>query len=194
MNADGQVRLVAEGESIHPMWSPKGERILFNTTWLVKASKTKEEDRVIGEKIDEKMDLATVRADGTDLRRLTTGGGYAYASYSPDGQWIVHRRARADSSKIFVMKADGSGRRDLSGASALNGWPAWSQDGKRIVFSRRVPERFQLFVMERDGGNVRQITDAIGEYTNARWAPDGSTILCSRRPGDVNLIRFPAPR
>src|SRR5207248_2600971 len=130
---------VAEGESIHPTWSPDGKRILFNTTWFVKARKTKEAEQVIGEKIDEQMDLATVRPDGSDLSRLTTGGGYTYASFSPDGRWIVHRRVQGDSSKIFLMKADGSSDRDLSGASTLDGWPAWSSDGNRIVFSRRGP-------------------------------------------------------
>jgi TolB protein len=194
MDRDGSnARAIAEGESIHPVWSPDGARILFDTTWFVGAAKTKEPDRVIGEKIDEKMDLATVRPDGTDLRRLTTGGGYTYASFSPDGKSIVHRRSQGDSSKIFVMNADGSDDRDVSGPSSLDGWPAWSPDGKRIVFSRRVRERFQLFVMERDGGNARQLTDAEGEFTNPRWSPDGATILCSRRLGDINLILFPAP-
>jgi len=187
------VRQVAEGESIHPTWSPDGKRILFNTTWFVKARKTKEAEQVIGEKIDEQMDLATVRPDGSDLSRLTTGGGYTYASFSPDGRWIVHRRVQGDSSKIFLMKADGSSDRDLSGASTLDGWPAWSSDGNRIVFSRRVQERIQLFVMDRDGTNLTQLTDAAGEFTNPRWSPDGSTILCTRRLGNINLIAFAAP-
>jgi TolB protein len=194
MDADGSnVRAIAEGESIHPVWSPDGARILFDTTSFVGARKTKEPDRVIGEKIDEQMDLATVRPDGTDLRRLTHGGGYTYASFSPDGKWIVHRRAQGDSSKIFLMKADGSDDRDVSGAGSVDGWPAWSSDGRRIVFSRRVNERFQLFVVDRDGTNARQLTDATGEFTNPRWSPDGSTILCTRRLGDINLILLPAP-
>ena len=134
-----------------------------------------------------------MRPDGSDLRRLTKGGGYTYASYSPDGRWIVHRRAQGNSSKIFVMRADGAEDRDVSGMSTVDGWPSWSHDGKRIVFSRRVGERFQLFVMDREGGNARQITDAAGEYTNPRWSPDGSKILCSRRLGTVNVVLLPAP-
>jgi TolB protein len=191
--SDMQQLTTGEDEDDSPAWSPDGARILFNTTHFVGAKKTPEPDRVIGEAIDEKMDLATVAPDGTQLRRLTSGGGFTYASFSPDGQWIVHRRAHGESSKVFVMKADGTGDRDVSGASSTDGWPAWSNDGSRIIFSRRVKERFQLFAMNRDGGEVRQLTDANGEFTNPRWSPDGAHILCTRRLGDINLILLPAP-
>jgi TolB protein len=201
MNADGSdPRPVtgADGESIHPMWTPDGARVLFNTTLFAPADAAKDkavdEHRVIGEKIDEKMELATVRPDGSGLQRITRGGGYTYASFSPDGAFILHRRIEGASSKIQIMKADGSGARDLSGSSALDGWPSWSPDGKRVVFSRNVQGRFQVFVVDRDGAGARQLTDAVGEYTNPRWSPDGTTILCSRRLGDINLITFPAPR
>jgi TolB protein len=108
---------------------------------------------------------------------------------------ILHRRVRGESSQIFIMNADGSDDRNLSGESKLDGWPAWSSDGKCVIFSRRVNDRFQLFVMNRDGSGARQLTEtAIGEFTNPRWSPDGTKILCSRRLGDVNLIVFPAPK
>jgi Tol biopolymer transport system component len=105
----------------------------------------------------------------------------------------LHRRVQGELSQIFLMNADGSNDRNLSGESTLDGWPAWSSDGKRVVFSRRVKEAFQLFIMNRDGSGARQLTDAIGEYTNPRWSPDGTRILCSRRLGDISLILFPAP-
>ncbi len=202
MNADGtDVRQLTNGaaENIHPMWSPDSAKILFNTTYFSRATAADGRDvpsdnKVIGEQIDKKMDLATIRPDGTDLKRITTGGGYTYASFSPDGMSILHRRVEGELSQIFVMKADGSGDRNVSGESKLDGWPAWSPDGKRIIFSRRVNDRFQIFVMNRDGSGARQLTDAIGEFTNPRWSPDGTKILCGRRLGDINLIIFPAPK
>jgi TolB protein len=202
MNADGtDVRQLTTGnaENIHPMWSPDSAKILFNTTHFSGATAADGRDvpsanKVVGEKIDEKMDLATIRPDGADLKRITTGGGYTYASFSPDGMSILHRRVRGELSQVFVMKADGSDDRNLSGESKLDGWPAWSSDGKRIIFSRRVNDRFQLFLMNRDGSNVRQLTDAPGEFVNPRWSPDGSKILCSRRLGDMTLVIFPAPK
>ena len=202
MNADGSdQRQLTKGsaENIHPTWSPDSRKILFNTTHFSGATakngtNVPSDNKVIGEQIDKKMDLATIQPDGSDLKRITTGGGFTYASYSPDGMSILHRRIDGALSRIFVMKADGSDDHNISGEGNIDGWPAWSSDGKRVVFSRRVNERFQLFVMNRDGSGVQQLTDAPGEFVNPRWSPDGTKILCSRRLGDMTLIILPAPK
>ena len=202
MNADGSdQRQLTKGnaENIHPTWSPDSARILFNTTYFVGATaadgtNVPSDNKVVGEQIDKKMDLATIRPDGLDLKRITTGGGYTYVSFSPDGMSILHRRVDGPLSQIFVMNADASNDHNISGEGNIDGWPAWSSDGKRVVFSRRVNERFQLFVMNRDGSDVRQLTDASGEFVNPRWSPDGTKILCSRRLGDMTVVIFPAPK
>ncbi|HXP34227.1 MAG TPA: hypothetical protein VN827_01615 [Chthoniobacterales bacterium] len=202
MNADGtESRQLTKGnaENIHPTWSPDSAKILFNTTHFsgataVDGTNVPSDNKVIGEQIDKKMDLATIRPDGTDLKRITTGGGHTYASFAPDGMSILHRRINGAASQIFVMKADGSDDRNISGEGNIDGWPAWSSDGRRVVFSRRVKDAFQLFVMNRDGRDVRQLTDAAGEFVNPRWSPDGTKILCSRRLGDMTLVIFPTPK
>ncbi len=203
INSDGsEERQLTNGnaENIHPTWSPDSKRILFNTTRFFGATAADGRDvpsdnKVVGEQIDKKMDLATVRPDGADLKRITSGGGYTYASFSPDGLSILHRKVQGELSQIFIMSADGANDRNISGESKLDGWPAWSADGKRVIFSRRVNDRFQIFVMNRDGSGARRLTEtAMGEFTNPRWSPDGKTILCTRRLGDINLIEFPAPK
>jgi TolB protein len=202
MNPDGtDVRQLTSGagQDIHPMWSPDSARILFNTTHFAEAEQiggktSADTNRIIGEKTDDFMDLATIHPDGTDLQRVTHGGGYTYASFSPDGMSILHRRQQGEDSKVFLMNADGSGDHNLSGETAIDGWPAWSPDGKRIVFSRHVQNGFQIFVMNRDVSGVRQLTDAAGEFTNPRWSPDGKKILCGRRLGGISLVVFDAPK
>lgn len=200
MNADGtsaQQLTNGPGENIHPMWSPDGSKILFNTTHFAEAERAADKrpktDRVIGENADDFMDLATVRPDGAGLERVTRGGGYTYASFSPDGKSILHRRQRGEKSQIFLMNADGTDDHNLSGTAELDGWPAWSPDGKRIVFSRHVANGFQIFVMNSDGSGTRQLTDAAGEFVNPRWSPDGARILCGRRLGGISLVVFAAP-
>jgi Tol biopolymer transport system component len=202
MDADGaNVRQLTSGnaENIHPTWAPDSQRILFNTTKFAGATAADGRDvpsdnKVIGEQIDKKMDLATVRIDGTELKRLTNGGGYTYASFSPDGSSILHRRVDGANSQISIMNADGTNDHNISGETTLDGWPAWSNDGKRVVFSRRVSDRFQLFAMNRDGSGVMQLTDAAGEFVNPRWSPDGTKIMCARRLGDMNVVIFAPPK
>jgi TolB protein len=202
MNVDGTDRrqlTSGAGQNIHPMWSADSSRILFNTTHFAEAEQVKDTapadtNRIIGEKTDDYMDLATIRPDGTDLQRITHGGGYTYASFSPDGTSILHRRQQGEASKVFLMNADGSNDHNLSGPTAIDGWPAWSPDSKRIVFSRHVQNGFQIFVMNRDASGVRQLTDAAGEFTNPRWSPDGKKILCGRRLGGISLVVFDAPK
>lgn len=210
MNAEGShVRQVTSdaSENIHPTWSGDSSRILFNTTHFAGAGQSTDkgsaDQRVIGDRSDDQMDLATIRQDGSDLRRITNRSGHrdashTYASFSPDGKSIVHRRLHSDVSQIFVMNEDGSDDHNVSGASTVDGWPSWSPDGKRIVFARRVQDAFQIFVMNRDGTDVRQLTDALGGakdggFTNPRWSPDGTRILCSRRLNGITLVIFKAP-
>jgi len=100
MNADGsEVRQVTHGniENIHPTWSPDSTRTLSNTTYFAGATASDgrnvpSDNRVVGEKIDEKMNLATI------------GGGYTCAPFSPDRALILHRRVQGELSQIFVMK------------------------------------------------------------------------------------------
>ena|SRR5438067_12813655 len=82
MNADGtDVRQLTGGnaENIHPTWSPGSTRILFNTTHFSGATAADGRDvpsanKVIGEKIDEKMDLAAIKPDGTGVKKNHDGG------------------------------------------------------------------------------------------------------------------------
>ena len=107
MNVDGTaVRQITSGpgQNIHPMWSPDSAWVLFNTTHFAETEQAMERTpaethRVIGEKTDDYMDLAKVHPDGTGLQRVTRGGGYTYASFSPDGSLICIGDSRASSRK-----------------------------------------------------------------------------------------------
>src|SRR6266540_5929799 len=63
-------------------------------------------------------DIYTVNADGSGLKRLTTSEDLEFdPMWSPDGRAIAYRHQTGDDSTtdIFMMNADGSHRRNLTG-------------------------------------------------------------------------------
>ena len=121
----GRSRTILEGPAHYNFttWSPTDDRIAF----------TADLD-------DRDSDIYTVRADGSNLTRLTRSPGHdAHQSWSPDGQWIAFTTARQgfkDESvlnpgnpqaygEIAVMRADGSDVRVLTDNPFEDGSPAW---------------------------------------------------------------------
>jgi TolB protein len=158
-----------------PVWSPDGTQIAFSAQ-----GGTLEEDQRLTE-------VYVMRADGTDVRRLTTNDDLDMASsWSPDGTRIAFTRitqlgtARA-SSGVFVMDADGSDEEQLTQAvaPAFDGAPAWSPDGSTIAFTRFSPsagpgsQSSGLYIARLEGRAVRKLASDGGD---ADWSPDGVRI------------------
>ena len=117
--ADGRVQRLPKGST--PAWSPDGRTIVFSREFDVSGFVS--------------IDLWLVNVDGTGLRPLTnTPPLYeTWPSWSPDGSQIAFAATRGGCGKarLYVMNADGSGRRWLgvttgsapSGASSFSARP-----------------------------------------------------------------------
>ena len=115
-------------------------------------------------------------------------------SWSPDGSKMAFVSYRTgdfnDPMHIFVMNADGTGRRNLSADTALrfNSNPTWSPDGSKIAFqSQRVFEGYDIYVITAEGKNLKQLTQG-GNNRMPAYSPDGRKIaFVSKRDGDFNI-------
>ncbi|GAA1949991.1 hypothetical protein [Catenulispora subtropica] len=125
--AGGAPVLLVDGRATHtdnrqPDWSPTGDRILFQR-------------RSAG---GQDWALYTVRADGTELRKIAAGPGeQTDATWSPDGRRVVFSSTTGtlDHAQIFVVSADGGTPiRVTHTANGYDGAPTWSPDGKWIAF------------------------------------------------------------
>lgn len=103
-------------------------------------------------------------------------------AWSPDGTLVAFTRASREGAApdLFVMNADGSGRRRLTRTKVAERDPAWSPDGTRIAYAARPAPGapFRLFVMNADGSGVVQLTSqAAGSADRSPvWSPDGERI------------------
>lgn len=153
---------------------------------------------------DGDLDLYAMNLDGTHVRRLTDEIGYdGGAFFSPDSQRIVYRAhhpkepAEIEEYKtllrqhlvepgqleIFVMNADGTGKRQVTNNHASNFAPSFSPDGRRIVFSSdqhdhgHGPPSFHLYLIGEDGTNLERIT-FVGSFNSfPMFSPDGKRLV-----------------
>ena len=184
MDSDGNnvIRLTRDNffES-RASWSPDGTKIVFGVfRWKV----GNDEIYVMG-------------ADGKNEINLTKHKMADIApSWSLDGSKIAFVSARVALNvpyHIFVMNADGTERRNLTGDTGLTDsfGPTWSPDGRKIAFKsrRHFPDRTRddIFAITADGKELEQLTED-GRSWSPVYSPDGTKIAyVSRRGGDNNI-------
>jgi Tol biopolymer transport system component len=129
--------------------------------------------------------------DGSRIRKVSLPARRAAADvepqWSPDGKQIVFVRHNvgatpAGAQAVFVIDADGSGRRRVTPYRIKAGdGPDWSPDGSQILFRSPENENFlnnDIWTIHPDGTGLRQLTHA-GPQTkvySASFSPDGTAV------------------
>jgi len=119
-----------------------------------------------------------INADGTNRRHLTNVPGDWTASLSPDGTRIAWSRDPGNGRDIYVMGADGSDLRRLTGNDFSSYFPSWSPDGSRLVFGGL--EAGALIEIDADGNNEVKVSAESDWFPE--WSPDGKHIVLARGP------------
>ena len=145
-----------------PSWAPDGATIVFA---ILRVGETQR---------DFDSSIAVIdAADGGNLRRLTRPGGpdELNPNWSPNGTAIAFEQNRLFNrrqSDIWLMNADGSGKRRISATRAYETNPTFSPDGTRIAFTSdrdnrrlskdRLGRGFELYTMGLDGSGIVRVT------------------------------------
>lgn len=91
---------------VSPVMSPDGETVVFSSMTLGR-----------------QYDIYVADVDGAEVRRLTPSSQHEqHPCWSPDGSRIVYTNSNAS---LYIMNADGTGRRRLASPGFWTAGPAW---------------------------------------------------------------------
>jgi Tol biopolymer transport system component len=118
-------------------------------------------------------EVATVKPDGTDTKRLThTAGDDTEATFSPNGNLILYVHDGADGVHVWRMSADGTNKQELDLGAADTFQPTWAPGGTRLAYGRGT----QIWTANLNGTNRQQITSGPELHQSADWSPSGNWI------------------
>ncbi len=156
---------------------------------------------------DGDLDLYVMNEAG-DLRRLTDEIGYdGGAFFSPDCKEIVWRASRPTGEalvdyqrllgeglirpgalELFVMNADGTGKRQLTENGAANFGPYFHPDGRRIIYSSNAAtgdeREFELFMVDKVTLEIERVTFSAGFDGFPQFSPDGEWFVWASNRAD----------
>jgi Tol biopolymer transport system component/class 3 adenylate cyclase len=96
---------------------------------------------------------------------------------SPDGDWLAYY-SLGKQEDIFIIRADGTDMRELTGDAFKDREPRWSPDGKRIAFTSDRSGSSEIWAINRDGSGLQQLTQMAGAH-HPVWSPDGTQMVYS---------------
>jgi Tol biopolymer transport system component len=156
--------------------------------------------------------------DGSDVRRLTTELGYdggpffshdgtrivyrAYHPQTPDEQadyrrLLAQQMVRPSRMEIWVMNADGTGKRRITQLGGANFAPYFTPDDRRIIFSSNHlnprSRNFDLFLINLDGTGLERVTTHPDFDGFPQFSPDGTKLVWAsnrhgRAAGETNVF------
>ena len=164
-----------------PEFSPDGSRIVFGTEDSIAAGLFM-------------VDLRSEVPEATSLYD-DIGNYEGSPTWSPDGEQIAFEAGNGATTALWVMRADGTGARQLDSAPAIEGpgVPTWSPDGTHIAYVRtplagRTPD-LQVGAVDgrcrqRRGVETLRVAVLHGEWRAPEWSPDGQYIAFGVGVGD----------
>ncbi|HMP78354.1 MAG TPA: M28 family peptidase [Pirellulaceae bacterium] len=186
----------ARGYDAEGSYSPDGQWIAFASNRHAYEEPLDESDRARLE-IDQAyfMDIYLMRADGTEVRRLTDTPGYDGGPFfSADGKQICWRRfdEKGVTAEIMTMDVDGANQRQLTRLNAISWAPYFHPSGEYLIFATNVHGfgNFELYLVDREGKSPPvRVTDTDGFDGLASFTSDGAKLTwTSNRAGNVSHL------
>jgi len=114
--------------------------------------------------------------------------------YSRDQRYVAYRRQENRANELWIMRPDGSDRRQIVAAPATVQMARFSADSKRLAFMSRAPDKpWKIYWGDVEGGVWHEIPGPPENQCDPNWSPDGNTIVFGMPPefmAEPNVERY----
>ncbi|MDT5123090.1 MAG: eukaryotic-like serine/threonine-protein kinase [Acidobacteriota bacterium] len=107
---------------------------------------------------------------------FTRGDGRNGVAWTPDGRIVFDT---VGNSNLWVMKADGTDRRQITSGTDNNFMPSVSPDGRFVAFISLRGGSPHVWRIDMDGSNLKQLTFGPSEESRPSITPDGKWVIFS---------------
>jgi dipeptidyl aminopeptidase/acylaminoacyl peptidase len=183
------VRQVTNGDNYeHSIdWSPRGDEVAFVS------DRSPETDQFFN------YDLFALKVSDGSIRRITATENAEYdPKWSPDGKMIAFRATKRgltdrettmEDTHVWVVNADGSGRREFATIDDRQGAPVWSGDGRAIYFTVQERGSVHLYRQAIDAGaKAEKIIDGTVSVGAESAAKSGALAYVVSTPSDMGEL------
>ncbi len=192
------IRLTKEkGYDAEASYSPDGQWIAFASNRAGYTEKLSDEDqKIFSQDASYMMDIYIMKADGTQVKRLTSTIGYDGGPFfSADGKKITWRRFAPNgmTAEIYTMNVDGSDQRPVTHLKSMSWAPYFHPSGDYIVFTSSVYgySNFELFIVDAEGKKEPVRVTFNEDFDGLPvFSPDGNKLSWTRRnaKGDSQIF------
>lgn len=198
LNGKNIQRLTKEkGYDAEGSYSPDGQWIAFASNRAGYTEKLNAEDqKIFDQDASYMMDIYIMKADGTQIKRLTSSKGYDGGPFfSADGKKVTWRRFSPNGStaEIFTMNVDGSDQKQITHLKSMSWAPFFHPSGDYIIFGSSVLgySNFELFIVDTAGTHAPvRVTFDEGFDGLPVFTPDGNNLSWTHRneKGDSQIL------
>jgi serine/threonine protein kinase/Tol biopolymer transport system component len=132
-----------------------------------------------------------MNVDGSDQRQLSNGSGEQSPQFSPDGRWVVYRKAFG---KATAWKVPADGGEPVQLSDKYSTYPTVSPDSKLVAyFYRDENAPWRIAVAPLEGGEPLKTFDLPATFWHPlHWTPDGRALAyIDTRGGVSNIVAQP---
>jgi serine/threonine-protein kinase len=176
----------SNSHSIHPVWTPNGQRIAFTSQR--------------GEReVATTFNLYWQRADGSgDVQRLTTSDNMqAPGSWHPNGKILAFEEQTQSHFNVMLLAMEGdeaSGWKPGKPTTLLNAnfdqrAPAFSPDGRWLAYESSQSEQLNVYVRAFPGLGG-QVPISTGGGALPTWSRTRNELLYSRLDGQIMVVNY----